>query len=276
LADVSGQSSLGRTGLHILVAEDNLISQQIIAMMLQSGGHQVTLVSDGESVLENYRNVSFDVMVLDMHMPGRTGLEVARAIRLLESKGRTRRMPIIMLTAAASVDLREDSVDAGVDLFLSKPVDPRALLRGVNQVFSQADGRVDAPALAAESLQVEAEYIDRVLLQDMAALANDPRFVQTLTSRFSRDARKLIDDIEAALIRKDCAQVRELAHALKGAAMMTGAIRLRDSAARAEKITDSDFNSGTADLIEDLKGILDATNHELSRLVALEVFVALK
>jgi two-component system, sensor histidine kinase RpfC len=276
LADVSEQYNPGRTGLHILVGEDNQISQQIIAMMLQSGGHQVTLVSDGESVLENYRNVSFDVIVLDMHMPGRTGLEVARTIRLLESKGRGRRMAIIMLTAAASVDLREDSLDAGVDLFLSKPVDPRALLRGVSQVFSQADGRSGAPTLLVASPQVEAAYIDRVLLQDMAALANDPRFIQTLTSRFSRDARQLIDDIEAAMIRKDCEQIRELAHALKGAAMMTGAVRLRDSAARAEKIADSDFNGGSADLIEDLKRTLEATNHELSEMVASEVFVALK
>jgi len=70
-----------------------------------------------------------------------------------------------MLTAAASIDLREDSVDAGVDLFLSKPVDPRALLRGVNQVFSQADARTDTPTLLAASSQVEAEYIDRVLLK---------------------------------------------------------------------------------------------------------------
>ena len=85
--DFSGQPIPGQTGLHILVAEDNQISQQIIAMMLRAGGHNVTLVSDGESVLENYRSASFDVIVLDMHMPGRTGLEVARAIRLIEFEG---------------------------------------------------------------------------------------------------------------------------------------------------------------------------------------------
>ena len=113
VADFPGHLAAGRTGLHILVAEDNQISQQIIAMMLQRGGHQVTLVSDGESVLENYQNVSFDVMVLDMHMPGRTGLEVVKAIRLLEANGHAGRMPIIMLTAAASIDLREDSLGCG-------------------------------------------------------------------------------------------------------------------------------------------------------------------
>jgi len=265
LADFSGQPIAGQTGLHVLVAEDNQISQQIIAMMLQAGSHNVTLVSDGESVLENYQNVSFDVIILDMHMPGRTGLEVAKAIRLLESKGRNRRTPIIMLTAAASTDLRVDSLDAGVDLFLSKPVDPRALLRGVNQVFSGADR---AGTLAASNSQAQGEYVDRVLLQDMAKLAGSSRFIQILTDKFARDARQLVDQIEAAIIRRDHERFRELTHALKGAAMMAGAIRLRDSAARAERIADSGIDGVSADLIEDLKGTLEATNHELLRLAA--------
>ncbi|MEO8040107.1 MAG: ATP-binding protein [Betaproteobacteria bacterium] len=269
LADISGQSTVSGNGLHILVAEDNEISQQIIAMMLQSGGgHQVTLVGDGERVLENYQNVSFDVMILDMHMPGRTGLEVAKAIRLLEAQGRRRRMPIIMLTAAATTDLREDSIDAGVDLFLSKPVDPRALLRGVNQVISQPDDPSGIHTLSGRSIQVDAEYVDRVLLADMAGLARDPQFIRTLTSNFARDAQQLVDQIEHAMTRNDYEQFRELTHALKGAAMMAGAIRLRDSAARVEKTAAFDFDSVGAILIEDLRGTLEATNNELSRLAA--------
>lgn len=267
LEDLSGQQGAGRTGLRILVAEDNQISQQIIAMMLQSGGHSVTLVSDGESVLENYHNVAFDVMILDMHMPGRTGLEVARTIRILETKGRSRRMPIIMLTAAASTDLREDSLDAGVDLFLSKPIDPRALLRGVRRVSSSAGTFVEIPPLKASSPRPQ-EYIDRVLLQDMADLASDSGFIKTLSSQFSHDGRKLISEMEAALSRRDYDQFRDLAHALKGSAMMAGAIQLRDSAARIEKITESEFAKLNSDSIDDLKRTLEATSHELSRMVA--------
>jgi len=258
-----GQQTRGQPGLHVLVAEDNQISQQIIAMMLQAGGHGVTLVNDGESVLENYRNISFDVIILDMHMPGRTGLEVAKAIRFLEAKGQNRRVPIIMLTAAASTDLREDSLDAGVDLFLSKPVDPRALLHGVNQVFSEAG---HTGALSASNPKAQEEYIDRVLLQDMAALAGDSRFIQTLTLKFCANARQLVEGIEAAVIGKDHERFWELTHALKGAAMMAGAIRLRDSATRVENIAGSDFDSIGTEMIEDLKETLEATRRELSRI----------
>jgi two-component system sensor histidine kinase RpfC len=264
LADFSWQQIPGRTRLHILVAEDNQISQQIIAKMLQAGGHRVTLVSDGESVLEDYQNASFDVIILDMHMPGRTGLEVARAIRLLQSERPKRRVPIIMLTAAASTDLREDSLDAGIDLFLSKPVDLRGLLRGVNKVFSEAD---HVGAVTTSNLQTQKEYIDHVLLQDTAALVGDSRFIQTLTHTFTKNARQLVDQIEAAVIQKDYERFRELTHSLKGAAMMAGAIRLRDSAIRVEDVADSDFNSINADTIEELRGTLEATSRELSRIV---------
>ena len=174
-------------------------------------------------------------------------------------------MPIIMLTAAASIDLREDSRDAGVDLFLSKPVDPRALLRGVSQLFSEAD-RAGTPTASAP--RAPQTCIDRALLQEMAELARDPGFLQTLTRKFSAEARQLIDLIEAAVTGKDRARFRELTHALKGTAMMAGAIRLRDSAARAESTTDSVFDGAGADMIEDLRKALEATNRELSRMLA--------
>jgi two-component system, sensor histidine kinase RpfC len=265
IADFSGQELSGRGGLRVLVAEDNEISRRIIAMMLQAGGHVVTLVGDGDGVLESYRDGAFDVVILDMHMPGRTGLEVARAIRTLEAVSRGRRMPIIMLTAAASTDLREDSLEAGVDLFLSKPVDPRALLRGVAQVFSDPDRAGDE---VSANLNAREGCIDRVLLKDMADLARDPAFIQTLTHKFSVEAQRLLDLIEAAVTGGDRPRFRELTHALKGTAMMAGAILLRDSVSRAETIADSDFNRVGTELVGEMRAALEATNQELSRIVA--------
>jgi two-component system, sensor histidine kinase RpfC len=258
-----GRQPPGATGLRVLVAEDNTISQQIIAMILRSGGHQVTLVDDGESVLEQYRNVSFDIAVLDMHMPGSNGLEVAREIRRVETEGESRRMPIIMLTAAASTDLREDSLDAGVDLFLSKPIDPRALLDGVQQAFSQSGG--DAPG--ATRAPGHDGYLDRDLLRDMAALAPDAGFVRRLASRFAEDAYRLVDRLEAALQRGDQREFREVAHALKGAAMMTGAVRLRDAAARLESAGKSALAGIDAAAMRELRATLEATHHALAAAV---------
>jgi two-component system, sensor histidine kinase RpfC len=262
-AELRRQQPSGTTGLRILVAEDNTISQQIIAMILRSGGHQVTVVDDGQAVLEQHRNVSFDIAVLDMHMPGSNGLEVAREIRRIEAESPSHRMPIIMLTAAASIDLREHSLDAGIDLFLSKPIDPRALLQGVQQAFSQSGG--DAPAMPAG--RTHDGYIDRDLLRDMAALAPDAGFVRRLASRFAEDAYRLVDRIEAALARGDEREFREVAHALKGAAMMTGAVRLRDAAARLETTSKSAFAAIDAAAVRELRTTLEATQHALAAAV---------
>jgi two-component system sensor histidine kinase RpfC len=248
----------GAAGLRILVAEDNPINQQLISMMLEAGGHDVTLVSDGNTVIEQFRNLRFDSLVLDMHMPGRTGLDVARAIRAIEKSRGAPRTPIIMLTAAASTDLQRSSIDAGVDLFLSKPVDPPALLRGVSQAFSDA-GEVRAAPGARR------DYVDRDMLRDMARLAADPRFLETFTGKFTREAKHLIDEIEGALARRDFARSRELAHSLKGAAVMSGAVRLGDSAARLEALSGADLGDAGAGVLRDLRAILDATRAELSR-----------
>jgi HPt (histidine-containing phosphotransfer) domain-containing protein len=172
-------------------------------------------------------------------------------------------MPIIMLTAAASIDLREHSLDAGIDLFLSKPIDPRALLQGVQQAFSQSGG--DAPAMPAG--RTHDGYIDRDLLRDMAALAPDAGFVRRLASRFAEDAYRLVDRIEAALARGDEREFREVAHALKGAAMMTGAVRLRDAAARLETASKSAFAAIDAAAVRELRTTLEATHHALAAAV---------
>jgi two-component system sensor histidine kinase RpfC len=260
--DVETEQGLqSATGLRLLVAEDNPISQQLIAMMLQSGGHHVTLVGDGDAVIERLRNLRFDALVLDMHMPGRTGLEVARVIRGLETAGAIQRTPIIMLTATASTGLQQSSVDAGIDLFLSKPVDPQGLLRGVSEVVAGAHAGGSARHRAQK------DYVDRDRLQDIAQFASDPGFVTSFTGKFAREAKRLIDEIEVALARGEIAKSRELAHSLKGAALMTGAVGLGDIAAHLETLSGADLAELGADLLHDLRTTLHATSDELSRVV---------
>ena len=102
----------------------------------------------------------------------------------------------------------------------------------------------------------------------MADFSKDPAFIETLTKQFSKDARQLIDQIETALLKKDYGQFRELAHALKGSSMMAGAIRLRDSAASAEKITNRNVDSADNEVISDLRKTFEATQNELFRMFA--------
>ena len=118
-------------GMRILLAEDLEINQFLMKEMLNGSSVELTLVTDGKQALEAVQSSTFDVVLLDMHMPVMDGLTAARAIRELpDAQGRVH---IISLTADVFSDTREALLQAGVNDFLSKPVNPDALYRALNK-----------------------------------------------------------------------------------------------------------------------------------------------
>jgi len=113
-------------GLRILVAEDNPINQKVAARILELEGHQVTLAGDGRQALELAAREPFDLILMDVQMPGLSGLEAARLIRERERAAGSH-IPIIALTASAMKGDRERCLEAGMDDYLSKPLRPSAL-----------------------------------------------------------------------------------------------------------------------------------------------------
>ncbi len=119
-------------GLAILVAEDNEINALLTEALLKRLGHRPTIVPHGEAALAAWRDADaggtpFDLALMDLHMPGGDGIAAARAIRAVEAERGTRRMPIIALTANAMEEDREACDAAGMDGFLTKPLDRERL-----------------------------------------------------------------------------------------------------------------------------------------------------
>jgi len=122
-------TSLSIAGIHILVAEDNEIASKVITTLLRKQGAEVTLVQDGNEALAMTRAHHFDVAFIDLQMPGIDGLELTRRVRAGEAEhGDGRHLSIIALTANAAADVREQCSVAGMDGFLTKPVNPSALI----------------------------------------------------------------------------------------------------------------------------------------------------
>jgi PAS domain S-box-containing protein len=114
-------------GCHVLLAEDNPINALLIKELLKRRGHTLTHVTNGEELVAAMRQGDFDLILTDIHMPGMDGVEAAKAIRTLESeRGRTR-TPIIALTADVLETGRRACREAGMDGFLTKPVEPTQL-----------------------------------------------------------------------------------------------------------------------------------------------------
>jgi PAS domain S-box-containing protein len=111
-------------GLHILLAEDNPINMLLVRELLRRRGHRVTEVTTGGDAVKALARQRFDLLLTDIHMPGMDGIEAARAIRAAEEREQRPRTPIVALTADALDEGRRACRDAGMDGFLTKPVDP--------------------------------------------------------------------------------------------------------------------------------------------------------
>ena len=114
-------------GLHILLAEDNPINALLTRELLRRRGHRVSEVTSGEAAVKAMEESSFDLLVTDIHMPGMDGIEAARVIRQNEAKLSRPRTPIVALTADALETGRRACREAGMDGFLTKPVEPTQL-----------------------------------------------------------------------------------------------------------------------------------------------------
>jgi CheY-like chemotaxis protein len=123
--------------LSVLVAEDDAYSRALVVHLLEGRGHAVTAVEDGASAVATVETTRFDVVLLDIQMPGMSGLDAAAALRALEPR-RTPSLPIVALTAHAGADDRARCLRAGFDAFMSKPVDIGELVALVEALGAQA------------------------------------------------------------------------------------------------------------------------------------------
>jgi CheY-like chemotaxis protein len=116
-----------RSGLHILLAEDNPINMLLIRELLRRRGHRITEVTNGNAAVQAMMEGRYDLLLTDIHMPGMDGVEAARAIRAAEARGGSPRTPIVALTADVLESGKDSCLEAGMDGFLTKPVDPAEL-----------------------------------------------------------------------------------------------------------------------------------------------------
>ena len=127
-------------GLKILLAEDNPVNALLIRELLRRRGHTTREVTTGTAAVAAMEEERFDLLLTDIHMPGMDGIEATRAIRANEEKYSRTRTPIVALTADALETGKRACHEAGMDGFLTKPVDPAELEEMFLMLFPNEDG----------------------------------------------------------------------------------------------------------------------------------------
>ena len=144
-------------GLRILLAEDNAINRALVAGILEKRGHALVHATNGREALELANTETFDLIFMDLQMPEMDGLDVTRRIRQLEQAKGGRHIPIVAMTAHAMTGDRERCIEAGMDDYLSKPLERASLFALIERISADRKLAVAAPESSASSNPIPPE-----------------------------------------------------------------------------------------------------------------------
>ena len=231
-------------GAELLLVEDNPTNQEIAQAMLRKMGLRVSLANNGREALDWLAEHEADLVLMDLQMPVMGGLEATAAIRATD---RGRELPIIAMTAAAFADDRQRVLDAGMNDYVSKPVDPQQLLVTLLRWLPErADTGAPAPTVTAmpsattePSVAAPPEPEIRLAGFDLTATrrrldGDEPLLIRILRG-FMRDFADWPAEFAAARAENDTSRLQHQAHTLKGAAANVGAVEVAATAVALEQ-----------------------------------------
>ena len=221
-----------RKMLRILVAEDNLVNQRIARLMLIKLGHAVDTVDNGLAAVAAAKSTDYDVVLMDIQMPVLDGLRATGRIR---AEGAVDRQPyIVALTASAQLDDQQASEAAGMDGFLTKPVNVAALAELLDQVSASDHRPAEDSIAAADGPPVPASHfpaaVDRTVLHQLRCDLDDDdgSALKSLIDTYVESSRAVTPELTEALSVGDLEGVTDLAHALASSTALLGARPLAD------------------------------------------------
>jgi signal transduction histidine kinase/ActR/RegA family two-component response regulator len=242
--------------LRVLAAEDNDLNVTLLQKLLAKRGHSAEFARDGHAALALASRGGFDLMLLDLHMPGLDGFDVVKAIRERE-RATGAHLPILALTARHSARDRERCLEAGMDEFLSKPIEAASLWAMIERVTAS---RPAAPAARAS----EPGLLDSHTI--LRACGGDAGILEPMLAAFRRNLPKLISRVGVAMASGDLKELQAAAHQLIGTVgvFSTVAADVAASLEDAARREDRDGCTALVGQLERLCALLMETTQTLS------------
>jgi signal transduction histidine kinase/DNA-binding response OmpR family regulator/HPt (histidine-containing phosphotransfer) domain-containing protein len=261
-------STLGqRLPLRILIAEDLVVNQKLLHLLLGKFSYRADTAANGQEVLEALERQPYDLILMDVQMPEMDGLEATQRIRIDLPAERQPR--IVALTANAMREDQEACLAVGMDDYLSKPVHPASLRMALSRSGEWAQKRnrnvspgtsavsppvpvpipADPPAFTAASPSLESVF-DPVMLAELRSMRD---ILPELIALFQSEVRVRLDSIRTAVEQGDAEQLRQLAHGVRGAAGNMGGRSLAAICSQLESIGRAGTVDGAAALLPEVE-----------------------
>ncbi len=249
--------------LRVLLVEDNPANQKLATYILQDRGHVVEIAGDGQEALCLTDQNRYDVILMDVQMPGMNGLEATAAIRKREAEDQ--RVPIIAMTAHAMKGDRDRCLSAGMNAYLSKPVDAQEMIGLVESLANDAEPvpqSLPGRSSPAETFPpTPAVVFD--LEEAIKRCVNSTDMVRDMIQCFFDEVDELLPQMRSALKKGDLGEIGRLGHRMNGTVAYLGAQPAREAAVRVERFCKS--NGGTRFEAEEA---VNALEHECNVLKA--------
>lgn len=198
----------------LLLVEDNKINQKLCVILLNQMGYQVEVANNGKEAIAACQRTPFDLILMDCEMPEMDGFSATREIRRLEGHGF--HLQIIAMTANAMAGDRERCLAAGMDDYLSKPINPQVLRAMITQHLPSSS----APHLALPKVDDESEVVDLTLLTDICS--GDHATIFAFLDQYLASTEVLLGKMAEAITQQNMPQLRALNHELTGTSANLG------------------------------------------------------
>ncbi|HVE46646.1 MAG TPA: response regulator [Acidimicrobiales bacterium] len=258
----SSSEGITDVGLDILVVEDNPINQQVAVRMLQSEGHRADVAANGEEALDAVSRNRYAAILMDCQMPIMDGYQTTRAIRDLPAPHG--QIPIIAMTAGASLDDRDRCLAAGMDDYISKPIRRRDLMAVVTRSTGREGPAGRDPAPSGERVPDlpatgSAAALDPSMIFDLKVLDSQGGRISQLVQSFLAHVATGVEELRGGVERGDGPLVASICHRLQGSSAAFGASKMADLFAELE----GSVSTGALEHPPDILRRLDA---ELARI----------
>jgi CheY-like chemotaxis protein/HPt (histidine-containing phosphotransfer) domain-containing protein len=240
----------------ILLVEDNITNQKVALNILKRFGYNADAVSNGKEAVKALGMIPYDIVLMDCQMPEMDGYEATGEIRTSESKVLDHRVPIIAMTANAMKGDRGKCLEAGMDDYLCKPVNPQELNDILEKWIAKQDSSLLYEATNSDREPVQ-NIFDKASLLDR--LMGDKELANEILAGFLEDVPRKFSALKEAIEKRDASSVIREAHTLKGASADVGGKALLETAFEIEK-------AGEAGDLETVKACMPELETQFERL----------
>lgn len=211
--------------MQVLVADDHVANRMVLQRMLQKAGHNVVTVDNGDDALSALESGGFSLAIVDLHMPGVSGLDLLRELRAMEAGGGSR-TPVVVLSADVTPESIQRCQQAGAYTFLPKPVVASRLLDTLAEIAAPGQATSPPQPLRFDLPPLQDNVLDPGVLEELSGLGMGADFEREFIVQCLRDAEGCLEMFAQAGEAEQWDGLRDQAHALKGVASNLGLVKL--------------------------------------------------